>query len=234
MTGAAWHEPQPVEFRGMGKIPRLFREAVATEKIDGIQAAIGIRRYQFGAHANTPVLPDCAKFTLDPSDDDGTGLPDNEYLVYAQSRNRIITPKQDNRGFAGWVWENAVSLMADLGEGLHFGEYWGSGINRGYGLDYKMFSLFNVKRWETVLFRTPRLGSVPVLARGEFCGSLVTGALDALRRFGSVAAPGYKRPEGVVVYHTAGNLLFKATIEDDELPKSLSVRPRQAEMELAA
>jgi hypothetical protein len=37
---------------------------------------------------------------------------------------------------------------------------------------------------------------------------------------GSLAAPGFLKPEGVVVYHTAGNTLFKATIEDDAMPKS--------------
>jgi hypothetical protein len=27
------------------------------------------------------------------------------------------------------------------------------------------------------------------------------------------------RPEGVVIFHTAGNLMFKKTIEKDEQPK---------------
>ena len=35
----------------------------------------------------------------------------------------------------------------------------------------------------------------------------------------SVAAPGFMKPEGVVVFHTAGNLGFKKTLEKDEVPK---------------
>ena len=34
-----------------------------------------------------------------------------------------------------------------LGPGRHFGEWWGHGIQRNYGLKEKRFSLFNVQRW---------------------------------------------------------------------------------------
>ena len=37
--------------------------------------------------------------------------------------------------------------MTFLVPGRHFGEWWGSGIQRGYGLDEKTFSLFNAYRW---------------------------------------------------------------------------------------
>ncbi len=40
-------------------------------------------------------------------------------------------------------------------------------------------------------------------------------ALDKLDYFGSLAAPGYMKPEGVVIYHVAGNVLFKKTLEED-------------------
>ena len=38
---------------------------------------------------------------------------------------------------------------------------------------------------------------------------------------GSSAAPGFKQPEGIIIYHTAGNLLFKVTLVGDEKPKTL-------------
>ena len=176
-----------VEFQGFPKIPRLFREVVITEKIDGTNGAIGI--------------------TVDG--------------VYAQSRNRVISPSADNHGFAKWVNENAYTLVADLGPGLHFGEWWGQGIGRNYGLDHKRFSLFNVKRWEEneLEFGTPGLGVVPVLDRGEMATLMVKVSLERLRIGGSWAAPGFMNPEGVVVFHTAGNFLFKATLSGDEMPK---------------
>jgi LexA DNA binding domain len=43
--------------------------------------------------------------------------------------------------------------------------------------------------------------------------------LDFLRSDGSAAAPGFMRPEGVVIFHTASGALFKQTIEKDEEPK---------------
>lgn len=41
---------------------------------------------------------------------------------------------------------------------------------------------------------------------------------------GSVAAPGFANPEGVVIYHTAGNVLFKKTLIKDEIPKSAHIK----------
>ena len=70
--------------------------------------------------------------------DDGT--------VRAGSRSRWITPEADNFGFARWVAEHAEELRA-LGIGYHYGEWWGAGIQRRYGLDHKRFSLFNVSLW---------------------------------------------------------------------------------------
>ena len=64
------------------------------------------------------------------------------------SRNQWITPEADNFGFARWCADNRDDLLK-LGPGRHFGEWWGSGIQRGYGLakGEKRFSLFNVSKW---------------------------------------------------------------------------------------
>ena len=56
------------------------------------------------------------------------------------SRNRWITPTNDNYGFAKWAERNREELMK-LGPGHHFGEWWGNGIQRAYGLKEKKFSL---------------------------------------------------------------------------------------------
>ena len=55
---------------------------------------------------------------------------DGQFLV--GSRSRWITPDNDNHGFAKWAYAHKDSLM-ELGVGSHFGEWWGSGIQRGYG-----------------------------------------------------------------------------------------------------
>ena len=66
--------------------------------------------------------------------------------VFAGSRTRWITPAADNHGFAAWVEAHRAELLS-LGPGSHFGEWWGRGIQRGYGVPDKRFSLFNVARW---------------------------------------------------------------------------------------
>jgi len=195
-----------VEFIGFPKMPRLRRDCIITEKIDGTNACIRITE-------------------------------DGEF--YTGSRSRWITPDDDNYGFAKWANANREDLMA-LGVGTHFGEWWGSGCQRGYGLKNgeKRFSLFNVARW-CMADETPqqipsaaqgfekyqeRLPSccflVPVLFRGLFDTAKVDEALENLRSNGSKASPGFAKPEGVVCYHVAANFGFKVTLEKDAERKS--------------
>jgi len=50
------------------------------------------------------------------------------------SRNRWITPDDDNHGFARWAKDHELELREGLGFGTHYGEWWGQGIQRRYGL----------------------------------------------------------------------------------------------------
>jgi RNA ligase len=142
--------------------------------------------------------------------------------VYAQSRTRIITPKDDNFGFAAWVAQNSDLLASTLGLGLHFGEWWGAGIQRGYGLKEKRFSLFNTSVWNLANL-APAAGIgvsvVPTLYTGIFSTTNVETLVRTLAQFGSQAAPGFMKPEGVVIWHEAARISFKQTIEKDEAPK---------------
>ncbi len=139
--------------------------------------------------------------------------------MLAGSRSRWITPKDDNYGFAKWVDAHAAELR-DLGPGRHFGEWWGAGIQRRYSMAEKHFSLFNVSRWNDA--RPACCDVVPTLYRGEFSQTAIEAALDDLRDNGSKAAPGFMRPEGVVVFHVAANSGFKKTLERDEMPKGMA------------
>ena len=138
--------------------------------------------------------------------------------IQAGSRPRWITPQDDNYGFAKWVEANRGELLL-LGPGRHFGEWWGSGIQRGYGVPDKRFSLFNITRWD-VPERPKCCGVVPTLWRGIFDEGAILSRLEDLEINGSVAAPGFMKPEGVVVYHVAAGIGFKKTLEKDEVPKS--------------
>lgn len=139
--------------------------------------------------------------------------------IYAGSRNRWLTPEDDNFGFAGWVDRNRDELMK-LGPGNHFGEWWGSGIQRGYGLKEKRFSLFNVHRWADESVRPKCCGVVPTLWRGNMDELNANSLVRTLAEFGSKAAPGFMKPEGIVIFCTSGGQLFKKTVEKDDKAKS--------------
>jgi hypothetical protein len=192
-----------MEFTEFPKMARLSREAIITEKIDGTNASIFVQNEFLEETPDSKVLYVSQGLTL-----------------RAGSRTKWITPSDDNYGFAKWVVANADELLK-LGEGHHFGEWWGQGIQRGYGLKEKRFSLFNVARWDGEL-RPACCHVVPTLWKGNFITEAVEDCLHDLRKGGSVAAPGFMSPEGVVIYHMAGNVGFKKTIEKDELPKSLN------------
>ncbi len=175
-------------FEAFSKIPRLSRDCVITEKIDGTNAQVYIS-------------------------EDGLTMK-------VASRNRWITLDSDNYGFCAWAVQNQDELMK-LGPGRHYGEWWGLGIQCGYGLFERRFSLFNVARWNAD--NAPSCCRVvPILYRGLFCESAVGEAIDRLRDAGSVAAPGFANPEGIVIYHTASKQLFKKTLTGDASPKSVS------------
>src|SRR5699024_8947725 len=81
--------------------------------------------------------------------------------IYAQSRNRIITPENDNAGFARWVEKNSYIIqdyfyehMPDQDEYwpavshvVVYGEWCGQGIQKGTALNQlpKMFVVFGVR-----------------------------------------------------------------------------------------
>jgi hypothetical protein len=188
------------EFIEFPKITRLSRVCVITEKIDGTNGCIYVGENE-------------------------------EFLV--GSRTRWITPDQDNHGFAQWAYDHKDALVAGLGIGRHYGEWWGSGIQRGYGLQKgeKRFSLFNTKRWgegrDKEKYPEDALPScchvVPILRSGIFDTDMVRDALFHLSKDGSMAAPGFMNPEGIVIYHTAANMMFKKTITKDDEPKGTNL-----------
>jgi hypothetical protein len=183
-----------VEFK---KIPRLSREVVITEKIDGTNGVISITE-------------------------------EGEFLI--GSRTRWIGEHTDNHNFWHWCMENKTDLL-NLGIGTHYGEWWGSGIQRGYDLPKgeKRFSLFNCSRWvkdrNQVLLEKQEYcpkccDVVPILWTGIFDTLIIEQIIEKLKTNGSIVSKGFMRPEGVVIYHKAGNLMFKKTIEKDSEWKS--------------
>ncbi len=143
---------------------------------------------------------------------------DDEFLV--GSRKRWITPETDNFGFARWAHEHEEELR-ELGPGPHFGEWWGQGIQRKYGLDEKRFSLFNTGRWIDNS-QPDCCHVVPILYEGIFSSDVIDILLETLHKTGSVAAPGFMEPEGVVIWHTHARILMKKTLDHNDEHKFMT------------
>ena len=182
-----------MEFKAWPKIVRVEnrRVPIFTEKIDGTNA--------------------CVVISFSPPDANSVAYQLTEVgmmSMWVQSRNRFIIPGDDNFGFAGWVFDNSEELFK-LGEGHHYGEWWGSGIGRTYGINERRFSLFNTKRWGAHNPNMPSCVSVvPVLDV-----KTVEEAKEFLKEKGSVAAPGFNRPEGAIMYDLDTETYFKIIMD---------------------
>lgn len=115
------------------------------------------------------------------------------------SRSRWIIPGDDNFGFAKFVYDNKEEFIEKLGIGTHFGEWCGPGINSGEGLKEKTFFLFDHWKWPPERALPPGTRVVPVLYNGPFDLKEIDKTMDFLREVGSIASPGFMRPEGVVI-----------------------------------
>lgn len=179
-----------------------------------------------------PKIPRLRRTIIVTEKIDGTNAqvvvtPDGE--VFAGSRNKWIDTTADNYGFAKWVKANEEELRTSLGIGQHFGEWYGPGIQRGYGLSEKRFALFNTHRWSCKPDHPDTIPAgcctvVPVLYIGQYSDVAIQDAMEDLRANGSKAVPGFMQPEGVVVYMQSSGTMHKVLLEGDELPKGFLVK----------
>lgn len=195
-----WLEMSRSDYMEFESIPRLYRDCTISEKIDGMNVQILI-------HADT--------------------------TIEVGSRECWLSMDRDTAGVLAWVLERKTEIVAGLGPGRHYGEFFGKNIGRRYGLDEHRLALFNTRRWcrhgdvplriggtdtnPKFQERPPScLDVVPVLYRGPFNDAAVSDSMEILRSTGSVAVPGFKRPEGVVIYHDAAEHYFKTTFDGDK------------------
>ena len=197
---------EDIQFQSWGSIARFFRPILITEKIDGTNAQVHVVPNEWVSEDQMPII-------------ERFGIPvDTEYCsgyLLAGSRKRYVNKHDDNYGFANWVSDNADELTA-LGYGRHYGEWWGQKIQRNYGLQERRFSLFNVMRYNLDPSITPKCCHVvPLLYAGPNHNMAIQTAMAKIEG-NSLAAPGFDRPEGIVIFHTHGKTLFKVTFEGDK------------------
>lgn len=166
---------------------------------------------EFKAFPKIPRLENEKMFVTEKIDGTNAQITIKEgKLVSVGSRNRFIKPGDDNYGFAKWANENESELVK-LGDGTFYGEWWGLGIGRGYDQPGKRFSLF-VYRGELL---TDVVDVVPLLSEGKFDLTEIERVCEDLKQNGSKIAPGFMRPEGVVVYLALSKTLYKVPFDKE-------------------
>jgi len=241
------------QFKSWGSTPRFHKGLHITEKINGTNAGVSVQGFSIGHHVDHPV-PSDAVLVFGP----GVGefnAPEVEYLVRAQSRKRIITPQNDNFGFAKWVWDNADGLANLLGYGYHYGEWYGEGIQANpLAVAGRRWALFNTWHWHgkgnlerLVDADIPGLTLVPVLHDEQRDGPAdwmtIPKALELLQVHGSQATGFMTLPnsnkmdfyvegaEGIIVWQRDTRQRYKILLREDDKHKwEIAQAKRQTSM----
>lgn len=200
-----------MEFREFSKIHRLDKTTILiTQKLHGTNASLWI-------------VP---TGEIDYSEAEKPFLTsDGQFLVRPAKRTSFIDLENDNFGFAKFVAKNKDALARCLGPGTWFGEWVGPGINSGEGLKEKQFALFNVLALDDKILNMRAAGlwpenvdTVPVLFFGPCTdlGKEAERVMTELKESGSKYAPGFMRPEGIVIQVLGTSATFKHVFEQED------------------
>lgn len=196
-----------MQFEKFGSLTRFSQGWTITEKLDGTNGQIAfapIELYEGPTDENSCVIL-------------------GELVMRAGSRNRWLTLDKDNAGFCWWAFNNAEEL-SKMGVGRHYGEWYGSGIQRGYGLSGgdKRFALFNALRWTDNPDTPECCEVVHAFMLNEYVDNphgAAMGAMSLLKQEGSQHVRGFDNPEGIVMFHRKSGVAFKKTFDYDEKGK---------------
>lgn len=161
---------------------------------------------EFKKYPKTPRFNNLKYLVTEKLDGTNACIMIQEGTVEAASRNRKITAEDDNYGFAAWVEENHQELL-ELGNGYHYGEWVGKGINRGYELDERRFYIFgNYKKEKlpTCVYNVPNLGSCDI--------SGVEFMKQRLIEYGSFINKDFKNVEGLILQDKFSGFRYKVII----------------------
>jgi hypothetical protein len=232
------------QFKKWSSTPRFHKGLHITMKIDGTNGGVSVEivgHEDMSWHYSGQVPEDATYVTHRTEDGSDPGFG---YLVRAQSRKRIITPTNDNYGFAGWVWDNAEALANTLGMGYHYGEWYGEGIQGNpMGVAGRKWALFNTWHWarpeNAIALKNsgiPGITHVPVLHDEQTHGPAdymtIPDIMDNLYKWGDLVE-GYrthpyankmdshmvKEPEGIIVWHRETQQKYKILLNNDSIHK---------------
>ena len=135
----------------------------------------------------------------------------NGQVVGVQSRNKFITPDADNFGFAQWVHDHRNELVEFLGEGYHYGEWCGEGIQKNpHKLIGKHFYLFKPREGLT---EDHPCRSVRVLWEGPLEQLNTQTIMEDLYDY---SQENLYTAEGIIIFTKEGQKLYKLTFANSE------------------
>ena len=181
-----------MEFIEFKKIPRLSREVILTEKIDGTNGVIHIGESgEFLVGSRTRWI------------DEHT---DNHNFWHWCMENKTDLSNLGIGAHYGEWWGNGIQR----GYNLPKGEKRFSLFNCRRWVKDRTQPLLEKQEYCPECCYV-----VPILWTGIFDTLEIDKVLDKLSQNGSMASLGYKLPEGIVIYHKAANMYFKKTILKD-------------------
>jgi hypothetical protein len=199
-------------FEPYPKIARLAGATMSvTEKIDGTNGLIVVAQENPRHPEDTDLRVTCIGSRKRAIEPDIPRMVDHDTGRTIQKREC-----RDNYGFAAWVRANESALVEFLGEGYHYGEWAGPGIQKNpLGLDERTFFLFHWHRHPPEKFEAFRTGdglgvpdqlaTVPVLVeKAPFSLKHIAVALEAVlhRSYVDAASLGQAEPipgEGLII-----------------------------------
>lgn len=135
------------------------------------------------------------------------------------SRNCYLNEHKDNYGFFNFFsqFENRImeSFSPEYDGLVHiYGEWFGAGIQRTYGLKEKYFMPFS-PYWANTLIEVGVPNIVPPYQfyAGKMDSVREEMAFQTLKEEGSQLVPGWKRPEGIIIHYLDNNLKIKRTLD---------------------
>jgi hypothetical protein len=147
---------------------------------------------------------------------DGTNacvIIENGEIVGVQSRKRMINVDDDNYGFASYISQNE-ELILKLGDGYHYGEWCGLGIQKNpHNLDAKYFYLFDTRRWNTDNEPPEGIRRTRTLYTGTLNSNTVE---DCMKQLELYAEENNYKAEGVVVRYILLRINEKHTFKNSK------------------
>lgn len=194
------------EFVEFGKIPRLSRDVVITEKIDGTNASIFIGE-------DGEFLCGSRTRWITPTDDN------YGFAKWTHEHKTSLLTLGRGHHFGEW-WGQGVQRN------------YSQPRKRWSLFNTSRWATAPSPLGEKQAYAPECCDVVPVLYAGpleEF--GVLKGVKQAIKRLtdeGSAASPGFMNPEGIVIYHIAANLYFKKTLHKDDDWKGKSQQEARA------